>query len=68
MKKNDTALNMLLPNKLYADAKNAAESSVRYYIAGTIRKFRNMVRRYRITILVDFCKEWKMEMCFDYDR
>ena len=26
MKKNDTALNMLLPNKLYADAKNAAES------------------------------------------
>ena len=26
MKKNDTALNMLLPNKLYTDAKNAAES------------------------------------------
>ena len=26
MKKNDTALNMLLPNKLYADAKSAAES------------------------------------------
>ena len=26
VKKNDTALNMLLPNKLYADAKNAAES------------------------------------------
>ena len=25
MKKNDTALNMLLPNKLYTDAKNAAE-------------------------------------------
>jgi len=25
VKKNDTALNMLLPNKLYADAKNAAE-------------------------------------------
>ena len=25
MKKNDTALNMLLPNKLYADAKSAAE-------------------------------------------
>jgi len=26
VKKNDTALNMLLPNKLYTDAKNAAES------------------------------------------
>ena len=26
MKKNDTALNMLLPNKLYSDAKSAAES------------------------------------------
>ena len=26
VKKNDTALNMLLPNKLYADAKNAAEN------------------------------------------
>jgi uncharacterized protein YfaQ (DUF2300 family) len=26
VKKNDTALNMLLPNKLYADAKSAAES------------------------------------------
>ena len=26
MKKNDTALNMLLPNKLYVDAKSAAES------------------------------------------
>ena len=26
MKKNDTALNMLLPNKLYADVKSAAES------------------------------------------
>ena len=26
VKKNDTALNMLLPNKLYTDAKNAAAS------------------------------------------
>jgi len=26
VKKNDTALNMLLPNKLYSDAKSAAES------------------------------------------
>ena len=26
MRKNDTALNMLLPNKLYADVKGAAES------------------------------------------
>ena len=25
MKRNDTALNMLIPNKLYMDAKNAAE-------------------------------------------
>jgi len=26
MKKNDTALNMLLPNKLYTEAKSAAEN------------------------------------------
>jgi len=26
MKKNDTVLNMLLPGKLYADAKNAADN------------------------------------------
>jgi len=36
MKKNDTALNMLLPGKLYADAKKAAERR-NISLAGLVR-------------------------------